>query len=80
MSQFPVSTQNDEGDILYVQLSDEPISRTQEYGDECLIDFDARGDIVGAEFIMIDERFDLTRLPSSDLFVEAVRSYLATRT
>lgn len=79
MSGYPVSTQNDEGDILYVQLSDEPIARTREYGDECLVDFDAAGGIVGAEFIMIDEQFDLTLIPAAERFADAVRSYLATR-
>ncbi len=80
MSSYPVATKNDAGDILYVQLSDEPIARTREYGDECLVDFDADGGIVGAEFIMIDEQFDLARIPSSEMFAEAVRDYLATRT
>lgn len=79
MSQFPAVTQNDEGDILYVQVSDEPIVRTREIGDECLVDFDINGGVVGAEFIMIDEQFDLAQVPSSELFESAVRSYLATR-
>lgn len=79
MSGYPVSTQNDEGDILYVQLSDEPIAKTREYGDECLVDFDAAGGIVGAEFIMIDEQFDLTQIPSAELFEPAVKAFLASR-
>ncbi len=80
MSNYPKATKSDVGDILYVQLSDEPVARTREYGDECLVDFDAGGGIVGAEFIMIDEQFDLTKIPSSEIFAVAVRNYLATRT
>lgn len=80
MSSYPAATQNDQGDILYVQLSDSPVASTREYGDECLVDFDANGAVVGAEFIMIDEQFDLARIPSAESFERAVKSYLATRT
>lgn len=80
MPRFPIVTQNDQGDILYVQLSDNPIVATREFGHECLVDVDATGDVVGAEFIMIDDQFDLHRVPCSDRFERAVREYLASRT
>ncbi len=56
-------TLNDAGDILYVRLSDGDVKETREFGDHRLVDFDAGGEVIGAEFIGLDDGVDLRGLP-----------------
>ena len=47
-------TLNDAGDILYVRLRDGNVAKTRAFGDDRLVDFDANGMVIGAEFIGIE--------------------------
>lgn len=68
MLETPIVSSNERGDIFYVKLSDAPVCRTREFGDDRLLDYDADDNIVGAEFIVIDDAIDLSNLPDSTLF------------
>ena len=68
MLETPIVSSNERGDIFYVKLSDAPVYRTREFGDDRLLDYDADDSVVGAEFIVIDGAIDLSNLPDSTLF------------
>ncbi len=50
---------SDDGDLLYVKLREGQVAVTREFGDHRLVDFDANGMVLGAEFIGIDGEIDL---------------------
>ena len=71
---------NDVGDILYVRLREGRITATRTFGDDRLVDVDADGDVLGVEFIGIEDQVDLRGLPAeADLLTvvkEQVPSHL----
>lgn len=54
---------SDDFDLLYVTLREGQVTLTREFGDHRLVDFDARGAVLGAEFIGLDGGIDLRGLP-----------------
>ena len=68
-------TLNDAGDILYVRLRDGNVAKTRAFGDDRLVDFDANGMVIGAEFIGIEDKLDLRGLPDG----ERIRNTLASK-
>jgi uncharacterized protein YuzE len=67
-------TRNDVGDIVYVRLAEGPVAETRDFGDHRLVDFDAAGAVIGAEFIGVEQQIDLRGLPSGDRLSEAIAS------
>lgn len=74
MSTLPSVSFSDQGDILYVTLSDSAIVTTRAYGDDRLVDFDQDGRVVGAEFIGVATSVDLRGLPETNRLRDAVAS------
>lgn len=72
MTALPDVTFSEEGDILYVALSDSSISTTRAFGDERLVDFDSSGQVVGAEFIGVADSVDLRGLPETERLRDAI--------
>ena len=56
---------------LYLKFSDEPVARTHEHSDYINIDFDAKGEIRGIEFIFVTRAFGNMK----SVFVELARTY-----
>ncbi len=54
---------SDDFDLLYVTLREGQVTLAREFGDHRLVDFDARGAVLGAEFIGLDGEIDLRGLP-----------------
>ncbi len=65
-------TLNEPGDILYVRLRDGEVAKTRAFGDDRLVDFDADGMVIGAEFIGIEGKLDLRGLPDSTRLRDAL--------
>ncbi len=63
---------NEARDLLYVRLGEGKVAETREYGDHRLIDFDANGKVLGAEFITLGDEIDLRGLPDHRRFRDAV--------
>lgn len=74
MTTLPNVTFSEEGDILYVALSDTSICTTRAFGDERLVDFDSNGQVVGAEFIGVADFVDLRGLPETVRIRDAITS------
>lgn len=56
-------------DAAYVRISDEPVQATHEISRQRVLDYDARGDVVGIEFLGVSHGVslrDLPRLPHRD--------------
>ena len=66
---------NEVGDLLYVRLRDGKIARTDTYGDHRLVDVDAHGSVLGAEFIGVDSEIDLRGLPDAARLRDALLSH-----
>ena len=66
---------NEVGDLLYVRLRDGKIARTDTYGDHRLVDVDAHGSVLGAEFIGVDSEIDLRGLPEAARLRDALLSH-----
>ncbi len=64
---------NEVGDILYVRLRDGKIATTKEFGDHRLVNLDASGVVLGAEFIGLDGEIDLCGLPEEGSLLSAVQ-------
>ncbi len=64
---------NDVGDILYVRLREGRIVTTKSFGDHRLVDLDASGRVLGAEFIGLDGEIDLCGLPEEGILLSAVQ-------
>ena len=64
---------NDVGDILYVRLREGRIVTTKSFGDHRLVDLDASGRVLGAEFIGLDGEIDLCGLPEEGTLLSAVQ-------
>ena len=47
-----------ESDALYFRLDDSPIVESEEVQPGVVLDFDARGQVVGVEMLRISERID----------------------
>ena len=60
------ATYDSENDVLYVQFSDSEVERTVALDDLRLVDYDARGEPLGIEFIAASEGLDLSELPFAD--------------
>jgi len=75
MTALPDVTFSEEGDILYVTLSDSSISTTRAFGDERLVDFDSSGQVVGAEFIGVSDSIDLRGLPETVRIRNAIETH-----
>ncbi|MDE2988643.1 MAG: DUF2283 domain-containing protein [Chloroflexota bacterium] len=69
-------TLNEVGDILYVRLRNGDVAKTQAYGDDRLVDFDANGLVLGAEFIGVEGKLDLRGLPDSERIRETLTSLM----
>ena len=63
---------SDDGDLLYVRLRDGEVARTDTYGDHRLVDVDADGAVLGAEFIGLVEGIDLQGLPDCNAIHDAL--------
>ena len=63
---------SESGDLLYVRLCEGHVSTTRAFGDDRLVDFDANGAVLGAEFLGVDGQVDLRGLPESDRLREAI--------
>jgi uncharacterized protein YuzE len=46
-------------EAAYVQITDEPVARTQPKSEQLIVDYDAKGGIVGIEILDIGEGVDL---------------------
>jgi len=54
---------NEAGDIVYVRLAQGEVAETRAFGDDRLVDLDAAGGVLGAEFICAEGRIDLQGMP-----------------
>lgn len=72
-------TLNEVGDILYVRLRNGDVAKTQAYGDDRLVDFDAEGLVIGAEFVGVEGKLDLRGLPDSERIRDALTSMMPPR-
>ena len=66
---------SDDEDLLYVRLRDGQVARTDAYGDHRLVDLDAGGAVLGAEFIGLVEGIDLRGLPDAARLRDALLSH-----
>ena len=64
---------SDDYDLLYVSLQDGKVAMTKEFGDHRLVDLDASGVVLGAEFIGLDGEIDLCGLPEEEALLSAVQ-------
>jgi uncharacterized protein YuzE len=55
-----------ESNAVYIQLSDEEITRTQPVDDARIVDYDAKGRVVGVEILGASTGIDLRDLPERD--------------
>lgn len=69
---FEPLTHDSEADTLYVRFSAEEVSRTMALGDLRLIDYDAKDEVVGIEFIDVSDGIDLHDLPFAAKIEEAI--------
>ncbi len=65
-------TLNESGDLLYVRLREGQVAKTRAFGDDRLVDFDADGMVIGAEFLGVDGQVNLRGLPESARLSEAI--------
>lgn len=56
-----------ETDSLYIDLSEQPSAETREISDGVLLDYDARGNLVGIDIDNASTKVDLRRLIVSKL-------------
>jgi uncharacterized protein YuzE len=59
-------------DSLYIELKPGPGVETREVAEGLLVDFDAKGEVVGFDIDAASQRFDLTRLDAIDLPLKPV--------
>jgi uncharacterized protein YuzE len=52
-----------ESNAVYIQLPDEEITRTQAIDDARIVDYDAKGGVVGVEILGASAGIDLRELP-----------------
>ncbi len=64
---------SDDYDLLYVSLREGKVAVTKEFGDHRLVDLDASGVVLGAEFIGLDGEIDLCGLPEEGTLLSAVQ-------
>ena len=51
-----------ETDSLYIELKNEPGTETREVADGLLVDFDAKGDVVGLDIDRASQKLDLSKV------------------
>ncbi len=61
-----------EADTLYVRFTDAEVSHTTSLGDLRLVDYDAKDEIVGIEFIDVSGGIDLHDLPFAAKIEESI--------
>ena len=55
-----------ESDAVYIQLSDEEVARTHPVDDARIVDYDAKGQVVGVEILGASAGIDLRDLPEGE--------------
>ncbi len=63
---------NDVGDIVYVRLAQGEVAETRAFGDDRLVDVNAAGGVLGAEFICAEGKIDLQGMPEQDRIRDAL--------
>ena len=69
---FEPFSHDPESDTLYVRFSTEAVSRTMALGDLRLVDYDAKNEVVGLEFIDVSDGIDLHDLPFAAKVEQAI--------
>jgi len=73
---FPRVSYDEEGDIIYVELSDAAIERTREAGSVWVnVDEAADGGIVAVEFVNAHAGVDLRYVPCRDIIEPLLRPF-----
>ena len=65
-----------EADALYVYFKEEFVAKSKEIEDGVVIDFDAKGQLIGIEVLDVSQRFslaDIVNINIENLPVEAVK-------
>ncbi len=70
---------NDVGDILYVRLREGKIAKTKAFEADRLVDFDENHQVLGVEFIGIDDQLDLRGLPDSERLRDVLASMMPSQ-
>lgn len=57
-------------DAAYVRIANRPVARTREKSDQVNLDYDAKGELVGIEFLDVSDGVNLDDLPYHDELVK----------
>lgn len=63
-------------DTLYVYFSQEPVSRSEEFSERVVVDYDSRGDVRGIEILRATlgaTGIDMTRIPRHEDLARAIQ-------
>jgi len=51
-----------DADAIYIRLKEDPIHNTDEVAENIIMDFDAKGNVIGIEILFASERVDVSEL------------------
>ncbi|MBN1613407.1 MAG: DUF2283 domain-containing protein [Deltaproteobacteria bacterium] len=51
-----------DADAVYIRLKEDPIHNTNEVVENSIMDFDAKGNVIGIEILFASEKVDLSEL------------------
>jgi uncharacterized protein YuzE len=51
-----------DADAIYIRLKEDPIHNTKEVAENIIMDFDAKGNVIGIEILFASERVDVSEL------------------
>ncbi|MBN1663096.1 MAG: DUF2283 domain-containing protein [Deltaproteobacteria bacterium] len=51
-----------DADAIYIRLKEDPIQSTDEVAENIIMDFDAKGNVIGIEILFASEKVDVSEL------------------